>query len=111
MRLSVRTADGWECVCGNADRDQEAGFPDAGFTPCTSQGEPTVPCTRRWRGLWLCKGCGRIIYTTEQKSEVVGFALQNRLLAILECKLKYPTQQHYYKTTRCNPTRISGRRS
>src|SRR3954451_20783331 len=80
MRLSVRAADGWDCVCGNADRDERAGFPYAGFAPCTTQGERGVPCSRRWRsGLWVCKRCGRIIYATEQKAEVVGFAFDNHL--------------------------------
>ena len=80
MQLSVRSVDGWDCVCGNADRDKAAGFAYAGFTPCTTQGEPTVPYTRQWRsGLWLCKGCGRIIYATREKAEVVGFAVDNTL--------------------------------
>ena len=45
-----------------------------------TQGEPTAPYTRQWRsGLWLCKGCGRIIYATREKAEVVGFAVDNTL--------------------------------
>jgi hypothetical protein len=58
-----KNADAWVCVCGNTDVDQ-------GFFPCDADGVKMEPDKGKWKYLYVCDKCGRII--KQDTLEVVG---------------------------------------
>jgi hypothetical protein len=60
--------DAWHCICGNT--------PDSsGFYPCDEAGNEVEPTPTKWKDLYVCTDCGRIIQ--QDSLQVIGRKLNH----------------------------------